>query len=69
MLSLLVSQIVGPPQLSVLTVIDIISSIIDIINRLIQKFSLTDTVEIVHKMENIGKKELYKKALSIKNEK
>ena len=41
----------------------------DIIKKLLRKFSLTDTVEIVHKMENIGKKEIYKNALSIKNEK
>jgi len=43
--------------------------IIDIINKLLQKFSLTDTVEIVHKIGNIGKKEIYKKALELKNEK
>jgi len=30
---------------------------------------LTDTVEIVHKVVNIGKKEIYKKALEIQNEK
>ena len=40
-----------------------------IINKLLDKFSLTDTVEIVHKIGNIAKKELYKKALEIKNEK
>ena len=33
------------------------------------KFSLTDTVEIVHRIGNIGKKEIYKKALDIQNEK
>jgi 16S rRNA (cytidine1402-2'-O)-methyltransferase len=43
--------------------------IIKIINKLLEKFSLTDTVEIVHKIGNIGKKEIYKKALDIKNEK
>ena len=41
----------------------------DIIRKLLKKFSLTDTVEIVHKIGNIGKKELYKKTLIIKNEK
>ena len=40
-----------------------------IIRKLLEKFSLTDTVEIVHKIGNIGKKELYKKALDIQNEK
>ena len=39
------------------------------INKLLNKFSLTDTVEIVHKIVNIGKKEVYKKALEIQNEK
>ncbi len=43
--------------------------IIVIIEKLLKKFSLTDTVEIVHKIGNIGKKELYKRALDIKNEK
>ena len=41
----------------------------NIIRKLLKKFSLTDTVEIVHKIGNIGKKELYKKTLTIKNEK
>ena len=41
----------------------------DVIKRLLKKFSLTDTVEIVHKIVNIGKKEIYKKALEIQNEK
>ena len=40
-----------------------------ILRQLLGKFSLTDTVEIVHKMGNIGKKEIYKEALKIKNEK
>jgi 16S rRNA (cytidine1402-2'-O)-methyltransferase len=40
-----------------------------ILKKLLKKFSLTDTVEIVHKIGNIGKKELYKKALDIQNEK
>ena len=43
--------------------------IIKIISKLLTKFSLTDTVEIVHKTGNIGKKEIYKKALDIQNEK
>jgi 16S rRNA (cytidine1402-2'-O)-methyltransferase len=42
---------------------------IEAINKLLEKFSLTDTVEIVHKIGNIGKKEIYKKALEIQNEK
>ena len=40
-----------------------------VIKKLLKKFSLTDTVEIVHKIVNIGKKEIYKKALDIQNEK
>ena len=40
-----------------------------ILKKLLKKFSLTDTVEIVHKIGNIGKKEIYKKALDIQNEK
>jgi 16S rRNA (cytidine1402-2'-O)-methyltransferase len=40
-----------------------------IIKKLLNKFSLTDTVEIVHKIGTIGKKELYKEALNIQNEK
>ena len=45
------------------------SEIKETISKLLEKFSLTDTVEIVHKFINIGKKELYKIALNIKNEK
>ena len=41
----------------------------EIINKLLGKFSLTDTVEIVHKIGKIGKKEIYNKALDIQNEK
>ena len=41
---------------------------IEILKKLLKRFSLTDTVEIVHKIGNIGKKELYKKALEIQNE-
>ena len=40
-----------------------------VIHTLLKKFSLTDTVEIVHKIINVGKKEIYKKALEIQNEK
>ncbi len=40
-----------------------------VINKLLDKFSLTDTVEIVHKIGNINKKELYKETLRAKNEK
>ncbi|MDC0342824.1 16S rRNA (cytidine(1402)-2'-O)-methyltransferase [Alphaproteobacteria bacterium] len=43
--------------------------IVEIIYKLLGKFSLTDTVEIVHRIGNIGKKEIYKKALDIQNEK
>ena len=43
--------------------------IIEIIDKLLVKFSLTDTVEIVHRIGNVGKKEIYKKALDIQNEK
>ena len=39
-----------------------------IIKRLLEKFSLTETVEIVHKISYIEKKQIYKKALEIKNE-
>ena len=40
-----------------------------VIKKLLKKFSLTDTVDIVHKIVNIGKKDIYKKALEIQNEK
>ena len=43
--------------------------IIEVMNKLLGKFSLTDTVEIVHRIGNIAKKEIYKKALDIQNEK
>ena len=39
-----------------------------IIKRLLKKFSLTETVEIVHKISYIEKKQIYKKALEIKDE-
>ena len=38
------------------------------IKKLLKKFSLTDVVEIVHKLTNISKKEIYKAALLIKND-
>ncbi|PPR50554.1 MAG: Ribosomal RNA small subunit methyltransferase I [Alphaproteobacteria bacterium MarineAlpha5_Bin5] len=34
--------------------------------KLLEKFSLTDVVEIVHKISYIAKKEIYKKALKLK---
>ena len=40
----------------------------NIIKRLLTKFSLTESVEIVHKISYIEKKQIYKKALDIKNE-
>jgi len=36
------------------------------IKKLLKKFSLTEVVEIVHKLTNISKKEIYKKALLFK---
>ena len=44
------------------------SEIENIIKRLLNKFSLTESVEIVHKISYIEKKQIYKKALDIKNE-
>ncbi len=41
----------------------------DIIRRLLSKFSLTESVEIVHKITYIEKNKIYRKALDIKNEK
>ncbi len=38
------------------------------ISKLLLKFSLTDVVEIVHKLTKISKKEIYKTALLIKND-
>ena len=47
----------------------IISSEVEkIIKRLLEKFSLTETVEIVHKISYIEKKQIYKKALELKDE-
>ena len=48
---------------------EISSETIIVIKKLLKKFSLTDTVEIVHKIGNISKKGIYKKALELKNEK
>ena len=36
--------------------------------RLLEKFTLTEAVEIVHKLTNISKKEVYKMALKLKND-
>jgi len=36
------------------------------IKKLLKKFSLTEVVEIVHKLTNISKKQIYKKALLLK---
>ena len=38
------------------------------IKKLLKKFSLTDVVEIVHKLSNISKKEIYNSALLLKND-
>ena len=38
------------------------------IKKLMKKFSLTEVVEIVHKLTSISKKEIYKNALLIKND-
>ena len=38
------------------------------IKKLLNKFSLTEVVEIVHKLTNISKKEIYKTTLIIKND-
>ena len=38
------------------------------IKKILEKFSLTETVEIVHKISYIEKKRIYKKALEIKDE-
>ena len=40
----------------------------DQINKLLKKYSLTDVVNIVHKLTNISKKTVYNKALEQKNE-
>ena len=38
------------------------------IKKILEKFSLTETVEIVHKITNISKKEIYTMALVLKND-
>ena len=38
------------------------------IRKLLKKFSLTDVVEIVHKLSDISKKEIYNSALLLKND-
>ena len=48
---------------------EVSAEVIVVIKKLLKKFSLTDTVEIIHKTVNIGKNEIYKKALEIQNEK
>ena len=35
---------------------------------LLKKYTLTETVEIVHKLSNISKKDIYKMALKLKDE-
>ena len=42
------------------------SSVDEQINKLLKKYSLTDVVDIVHKLTNISKKVVYKKALEQK---
>ena len=44
------------------------SAVNEQINKLLKKNSLTDVVDIVHKLTNISKKIVYKKALEQKNE-
>ena len=44
------------------------SSVDEQINKLLKKYSLTDVVDIVHKLTKISKKIVYKKALDQKNE-
>ena len=38
------------------------------IKKLIKKYTLTETVEIVHKLSNISKKDIYQMALKLKND-
>ena len=46
-----------------------LSSVIELqIINLLQKYTLTEVVEIVHKLTNISKKIVYKKALQLKND-
>ena len=44
------------------------SSVDEQINKLLKKYSLTDVVNIVHKLTKISKKTVYKKALEQRNE-
>ena len=37
------------------------------ISKLLKKYSLTETVQIVHKLTEISKKDIYRKAIEIKN--
>ena len=37
-------------------------------SSILKKYTLTDTVEIVHKLSNISKKEIYQMALELKND-
>ena len=37
-------------------------------SKLLKKYTLTETVEIVHKLSNISKKEIYKMTLNLKND-
>ena len=48
---------------------DVNIEIYDTIKKLLKKFSLTDTVDIVHRIGNMSKNKLYKKALELQNEK
>ena len=36
--------------------------------KILKKYTLTETVEIVHKLTNISKKEIYKMTLELKND-
>ena len=38
------------------------------IKKLIKKYTLTETVEIVHKLSNISKKDIYQMTLKLKND-
>ena len=47
----------------------VINSVIEAqTSKLLKKFTLTETVEIVHKLTNISKKDIYKMALSINHD-
>jgi len=37
-------------------------------HKILKKYTLTETVEIVHKLSNISKKDIYKMALEFKND-